>query len=292
MEPDHSSVSNSTAEPGEEMEEAHKDRLWSQFKAYTDTVCSQHAVGVKGTSEIEQDKSACCCIHRGHGSMPLQAVATYSGAVGTRGAASLLLSLQLACNVLTVACPCALGLAAPTAVLVATSAAARRCVPWLVSRGCLRSIAVKVVCYKIYCREGPQPLLVELGSLSLNFPGRTTFSPWIALSCSMCPDTSVLDIRGLLIRGGDVLEEASHVKAIVFDKTGTLTEGRPTVQNVLSSSPDMPADRLLAYAAALERESSHPLATAILTAAERSGTRTDPNSTAKGLRESYCTCLI
>ena len=57
--------------------------------------------------------------------------------------------------------------------------------------------------------------------------------------------------RGLLIRGGDILEEASHVRTIVFDKTGTLTEGRPRVQSVLAASPQLPEGRLLALAAAL-----------------------------------------
>lgn len=77
--------------------------------------------------------------------------------------------------------------------------------------------------------------------------------------------------RGLLIRGGDILEAASHVDTIIFDKTGTLTEGKPKVQRIVAASQELPKDQLLALAAALERESSHPLASAILAAAESRG---------------------
>jgi P-type Cu2+ transporter len=114
----------------------------------------------------------------------------------------LLLSLKLAIAVLVVACPCALGLATPTAILVGTSLGAE---------------------------------------------------------------------RGLLIRGGDVLERMHKLDTVVFDKTGTLTTGKPTVQKVWlsdASSLKLSADQLLQVAASVESGILHPFAQAIVQAAQ------------------------
>ncbi|EFJ04851.1 hypothetical protein SELMODRAFT_138129 [Selaginella moellendorffii] len=113
----------------------------------------------------------------------------------------LLLGLQLACNVLVIACPCALGLATPTAVLVGTSLGAR---------------------------------------------------------------------NGLLVRGGDILEKASAVDAVVFDKTGTLTLGRPVVVDVVLNKY-WSKEEVLKFAHGVERTASHPLAKAIVQEAENVG---------------------
>jgi Cu+-exporting ATPase len=120
----------------------------------------------------------------------------------SKTAATIALSVQLACNVLVVACPCALGLAAPTAVLVGTGAGAK---------------------------------------------------------------------KGLLIRGGDVLEASSSVDTIVFDKTGTLTTGRPSVVKIFTSTDEFDANDCLSFAAAIEENSSHPIAKAIMTEATLNG---------------------
>lgn len=75
--------------------------------------------------------------------------------------------------------------------------------------------------------------------------------------------------RGLLMKGGAVLENFGSLTAIAFDKTGTLTEGKPKVTDVLAF--DRSQTRVLALAAALETGSSHPLALAILDRARADG---------------------
>ena len=72
--------------------------------------------------------------------------------------------------------------------------------------------------------------------------------------------------RGLLLKGGAVLENIGRITAVAFDKTGTLTEGKPKVTDVIGFGRSE-AD-VLRLAAALETGSSHPLATAILARAK------------------------
>ncbi|BBK23728.1 heavy metal translocating P-type ATPase [Amedibacterium intestinale] len=104
-------------------------------------------------------------------------------------------SLTIFVSVLVIACPCALGLATPTAIMVGTGKAAQ---------------------------------------------------------------------LGIFIKSGEALEIASHIDCVVFDKTGTITIGKPLVTDVFAQDKQ----QVLAYAAALEQGSVHPLATAILQKAE------------------------
>ncbi|MBP0444101.1 cadmium-translocating P-type ATPase [Roseomonas sp. SSH11] len=87
--------------------------------------------------------------------------------------------------------------------------------------------------------------------------------------------------RGLLMKGGAVLESLGRIDAIALDKTGTLTEGRPRVTDLLAAQGDEAA--LLSRAAALEVGSSHPLALAILSRAEADGVPVAPASGAMAL---------
>ncbi|WP_162924747.1 heavy metal translocating P-type ATPase [Rubrobacter indicoceani] len=96
----------------------------------------------------------------------------------------------------------------------------------------------------------------------------------IACPCALVISTPVTVVSGIgaasrlgiLIKGGAALEGAGRLKALALDKTGTLTEGRPVVSSiaVLTRSED----EAMKIAAALERRSEHPLAYAILSAAD------------------------
>jgi Cu+-exporting ATPase len=74
-------------------------------------------------------------------------------------------------------------------------------------------------------------------------------------------------MAGVLIRNAEALERMEAIDTLVVDKTGTLTEGRPTLVGLVAM-PGFDEARLLALAAAVERGSEHPLAGAILRAAE------------------------
>ncbi|MCC6167582.1 MAG: cadmium-translocating P-type ATPase [Caldilineaceae bacterium] len=73
--------------------------------------------------------------------------------------------------------------------------------------------------------------------------------------------------HGVLIKGGVHLENLGRLQVMAFDKTGTLTEGRFTVTDVLPVA-GVASDDLLATAAAVEQQSSHPLAQAVVQAAQ------------------------
>ncbi|MEB3160282.1 MAG: cation-translocating P-type ATPase [Synechocystis sp.] len=113
----------------------------------------------------------------------------------------LLMALKLSVSVLVVACPCALGLATPTAILVGTSLGAE---------------------------------------------------------------------QGILIKGGDVLETLQRLTTIAFDKTGTLTEGKLQLTDCHSLAP-ITAEDLLTLVASVEQGTRHPLAEALVAAAQVQG---------------------
>jgi Cu2+-exporting ATPase len=74
--------------------------------------------------------------------------------------------------------------------------------------------------------------------------------------------------NGLLIRNRSAFEQARNLEAIIFDKTGTLTEGKFEVTDTLSLAEDIDTDEILRMAASVESRSEHPLAQAIVEAAD------------------------
>ena len=126
-------------------------------------------------------------------------IALVSAVVWLFCGASVEFALTIAVSVLVVSCPCALGLATPTAIMVGTGRGAT---------------------------------------------------------------------NGILIKSAEALETAHSVQTVVLDKTGTITQGQPVVTDLVSQSGVM-EEQLLQIAASLEKQSEHPLGTAIVDAARK-----------------------
>ncbi|MES2913487.1 MAG: heavy metal translocating P-type ATPase [Pseudomonadota bacterium] len=146
------------------------------------------------------------------------------------------------------------------------------------------------------------PLIVVLSVLVILVPPLATGADWntwiyrgLTLLLIGCPCALVISVpasiasamstgarRGLLMKGGVVIEAASKVSRIAFDKTGTLTHGRPKVTDVVTFGTTTEAE-LLAVAAGVETGSSHPLALAILNKAKEAGVEALPSKDAKAL---------
>ena len=76
--------------------------------------------------------------------------------------------------------------------------------------------------------------------------------------------------RGVVVKGGGVLERLANCRTLLFDKTGTLTTGHPALTTVVPSG-SLPADEILTMAGSLDQASPHVLATAVVNAATERG---------------------
>ncbi|PZF79949.1 heavy metal translocating P-type ATPase [Jiangella anatolica] len=92
----------------------------------------------------------------------------------------------------------------------------------------------------------------------------------LAIPLVIAISTAMSARAGILVKDRLALERMRQVDAVLFDKTGTLTVGRPAVSGV-AAADSVSEDELLALGAAAERDSEHPLATAVVTAAEARG---------------------
>jgi Cu+-exporting ATPase len=152
------------------------------------------------------------------------------------------------------------------------------------SRAPIQALADRVAGYFV-----PAVVLVSLISLA----AWLAFGPSPALSYAVVAAVSVLIIAcpcalglatpmsimvatgrgaqaGVLIRDAEALERFAKVDVLIVDKTGTLTEGKPTLTNVVAAD-GADETELLSLVASLERGSEHPLAEAIVAAAEEKG---------------------
>jgi len=129
-------------------------------------------------------------------------------------------------------------------------------------------VAISVLTFLVWYVFGPDP------SLGYAFVTSMTVLV-IACPCALGLATPISVMvavgraaqSGILIRKGDALQTAGKLTCLILDKTGTVTEGRPIVSTI-EAIDDYTEENVLQLAASIESGSEHPLAAAILTAAE------------------------
>ncbi|NUP50285.1 MAG: heavy metal translocating P-type ATPase [Catenulispora sp.] len=94
----------------------------------------------------------------------------------------------------------------------------------------------------------------------------------LAVPVAMVAGLSLTARRGVVVKGGGVLERLADVRTLIVDKTGTLTAGRPTLGGVVTAE-DVSAEEVLRLAASLDQVSAHVLAAAVVRAAHERGLR-------------------
>jgi len=90
----------------------------------------------------------------------------------------------------------------------------------------------------------------------------------LAVPLVVAKSTALAAKHGLLIKNRTAFENARRITTLVFDKTGTLTVGKFEVSRIVSLVQDLSENELLRYAAALEQNSEHPIATGIIQKAQ------------------------
>ncbi len=139
-------------------------------------------------------------------------------------------------------------------------------------------IAVALLAFAAWWTFGPEPrfsfaLLAAVAVLIIACPCALGLATPMSIMVGVGRGASA----GVLIRNAEALERLEKVDTLVVDKTGTLTDGRPAVTAIVPASGFEEAD-LLRVAASVERASEHPLARAIVEAADGRGLATSPVS--------------
>jgi Cu+-exporting ATPase len=124
--------------------------------------------------------------------------------------------------------------------------------------------------FVIWFDFGPRPaftyaLIVAVTTLIIACP----CALGMATPMSLTTGIGLGAVNGILIRGGESLQTAKELNAVVLDKTGTITHGKPALTDLRTIGID--ENDLLRLAAAVERGSEHPLAAAIVEAADARG---------------------